>query len=89
MFEIILACFWLEVSLGLCALGGLAITEIASAVTNKTDRVFAILNSSISHCAMKKKIQINEINIGMRLGYIEIDGSYMFVFHSVHIFICY
>lgn len=54
MFEIILGCFWLEVSLGLCALGGLAITEIASAVT-KTDRVFATLNSSISHCAMEKK----------------------------------
>ncbi len=55
MFEMILGCFWLEVSLGLCALGGLAITEIASAVTNKTDRVFATLNSSISHCAMEKK----------------------------------
>lgn len=77
----------MEVSLGLCALGGLAITEIASAVTNKTDRVFATLNSSISHCAMKK-VQINEINIGMRLGYIEIDGSYIFVFHLVLIFVC-
>lgn len=55
MFEIILGCFWLVVSLGLCALGGLAITEIASAVTNKTDRVVATLNSSISHCAMEKK----------------------------------
>lgn len=77
----------MEVSLGLCALGGLAITEIASAVTNKTDRVFATLNSSISHCAMKK-VQINEINIRMRLGYIEIDGSYIFVFHLVLIFVC-
>lgn len=37
---------------------------------------------------MEKKVQINEINIGMRLGYIEIDGSYIFVFHLVLIFMC-